>query len=285
MTALCSAGSSVYSASADKTVVCWDAVSRAPLHVQCDHSSYVKALLLCNWQLWSLSKDSLHVTAADGVFNGLHEHLELSQSECGAMSSAVASLKSQIEELHLQIQASYRQPINLFQADISRPLHLHVQDMNLVRSSVEQQLKDKANMEAALASETLAAAEARISSLIRQSDAARESSERELSTLHSKLLQQEQQTLLAEAAAVDARAAQAVEKLTDERNSLQKQQEMLQELHEQLQLQHNQQVQLLQVERDKILEQSLEISRLQAELSNAREASAKLLVAQVATPA
>jgi hypothetical protein len=153
--------------------------------------------------------------------------------------------------------------------------------MNLVRSSVEQQLKDKANMEAALASETLAAAEARISSLIRQSDAARESSERELSTLQSKLLQQEQQTLLAEAAAVDARAAQAVEKLTDERNALQKQQEMLQELHEQLQLQHNEQLQLLQVERDKILEQSVEISRLQADLSNAREVSAKLLVAQV----
>jgi hypothetical protein len=77
----------------------------------------VKALLLCNWQLWSLSKDSLHVTAADGVFNGLHQHLELSQSECGAMSSAVASLKSQIEQLHLQIQASYRHPINLLRAD------------------------------------------------------------------------------------------------------------------------------------------------------------------------
>jgi hypothetical protein len=77
----------------------------------------VKALLLCNWQLWSLSKDSLHVTAADGVFNGLHQHLELSQSECGAMSSAVASLKSQIEQLHLRIQASYRHPINLLRAD------------------------------------------------------------------------------------------------------------------------------------------------------------------------
>ncbi len=106
MTALCCAGSSVYSASADKTVVCWDALSQKPMHVQCDHSSYVKALLLCKWQLWSLSKDSLHVTAADGVFNGLHQHLQLSQSECVAMSSVVASLKIQISELHTKIQAS-----------------------------------------------------------------------------------------------------------------------------------------------------------------------------------
>jgi hypothetical protein len=64
----------------------------------------VKALLLCNWQLWSLSKDSLHVTAADGVFSGLHQHLELSQSECGALSNSAASYKSQIEEQLLQIQ-------------------------------------------------------------------------------------------------------------------------------------------------------------------------------------
>lgn len=99
--------------------------------------------------------------------------------------------------------------------------------------------------------------------------------------MHSQLLQQQQQTLLAEAAAVDARAAQAVEKLTDERNSLQKQQHMLQELHQQLLLQHEQQLQLLQVERDKISEQSLEISRLQTELSVACEESAKLLAAKV----
>ncbi len=104
VTALCCAGSSVFSASADKTVVCWDAASRAPLHVQCDHSSYVKALLLCKWQLWSLSKDSLHITAADGVFSSLEQHLQLSQSECRAMSTAVVSLGSRIEELKQQIQ-------------------------------------------------------------------------------------------------------------------------------------------------------------------------------------
>jgi hypothetical protein len=104
VTALCCAGSSVYSASSDKTVVCWDAASRTPLHVQCDHSSYVKALLLCKWQLWSLSKDSLHVTAADGVFSSLQQHLQLSQSECRAMSTAVVSLGSRIEELKQQVQ-------------------------------------------------------------------------------------------------------------------------------------------------------------------------------------
>ena len=110
MTALRWAGSSVYSASSDKTVVCWDAVLRTPLHVQCEHASYVKTLLLCKWQLWSLSKDSLHVTAADGVFSGLQQQLELSQGECGAMSAAAASLKGQIEALMLQVQASSTQP-------------------------------------------------------------------------------------------------------------------------------------------------------------------------------
>ena len=153
--------------------------------------------------------------------------------------------------------------------------------MNLVHSSVQQKLKDEASTEAALASASLAAAEARISSLLVEMEANRETSERELSAMHSQLLQQQQQTLLAEAAAVDARAAQAVEKLTDERNSLQKQQHMLQELHQQLLLQHEQQLQLLQVERDKISEQSLEISRLQTELSVACEESAKLLAAKV----
>jgi hypothetical protein len=108
VTALCCAGSSVYSASSDKTVVCWDAASRTPLHVQCDHSSYVKALLLCKWQLWSLSKDSLHVTAADGVFSSLQQHLQLSQSECRAMSTAVVSLGSRIEELKQQVQVCLR---------------------------------------------------------------------------------------------------------------------------------------------------------------------------------
>jgi len=106
VTALRCAGSSVYSASSDKTVVCWDAASRTPLHVQCEHSSYVKTLLLCKWQLWSLSKDSLHVTAADGVFSGLQQQIEVSQGECGVMSAAVADLKRQIEALLLQVQAS-----------------------------------------------------------------------------------------------------------------------------------------------------------------------------------
>jgi hypothetical protein len=64
----------------------------------------VKALLLCKWQLWSLSKDSLHVTAADGVFSSLQQHLQLSQSECRAMSTAVVSLGSRIEELKQQVQ-------------------------------------------------------------------------------------------------------------------------------------------------------------------------------------
>jgi hypothetical protein len=156
-----------------------------------------------------------------------------------------------------------------------------MQDLNLVHSSVQQKLKDEASTEAAHASASLAAAEARISSLLGELETTRETSERELSAKHSQLLQQQQQTLLAEAAAVDARAAQAVEKLTDERNSLQKQQHMLQELHQQLLLQHEQQLQLLQVERDKILEQSLEISRLQMELSVACEESAKLLATKV----
>jgi hypothetical protein len=107
VTALRCAGSSVYSASSDKTVVCWDAASRSPLYVQCDHSSYVKALLLCNWQLWSLSKDSLHVTVADGLFSGLHQQLDLSQIQTRSMSAALASQKSQIEDLQFKIQASH----------------------------------------------------------------------------------------------------------------------------------------------------------------------------------
>jgi hypothetical protein len=134
---------------------------------------------------------------------------------------------------------------------------------------------------AALASASHTAAGARISSLLEQIEAARESSERDLSKLHSQLLLQQQQTLLAEVAAVDARAAQAVEKLTDERNDLQKQQHILQELHQQQQIQHAQQVQLLQVEREKVSEQCLVISRLQTELFNACEESTKLSETQV----
>ena len=99
--------------------------------------------------------------------------------------------------------------------------------------------------------------------------------------MQAQLLQQQQQTMLAEADALDARAAQAVEKLTDERNALQMRQQMLQELHDQLQLQHKQQEQLLQAERDKISEQSVEILRLQKELSDARQESVKFLMVQV----
>ena len=99
--------------------------------------------------------------------------------------------------------------------------------------------------------------------------------------MQAQLLQQQQQTMLAEADALDARAAQAVEKLTDERNTLQMRQQMLQELHDQLQLQHKQQEQLLQAERDKISEQSVEILRMQKELSDAREESVKLVMVQV----
>ena len=80
---------------------------------------------------------------------------------------------------------------------------------------------------------------------------------------------------------MDARAAQVVEKLTDERNTLQMRQQMLQELHQQLQLQHKEQEQLLQAERDKISEQSVEILRMQKELSDARDESVKLLAVQV----
>lgn len=99
--------------------------------------------------------------------------------------------------------------------------------------------------------------------------------------MQAQLLQQQQQTMLAEADALNARAAQAVEKLTDERNALQMRQQMLQELHDQLQLQHKQQEQLLQAERDKISEQSVEILRMQKELSDAREESVKHLMVQV----
>jgi hypothetical protein len=67
----------------------------------------VKTLLLCKWQLWSLSKDSLHVTAADGVFIGLQQQMELKQGECSAMTAAAVALNSQIEELQQQIQVSY----------------------------------------------------------------------------------------------------------------------------------------------------------------------------------
>jgi WD40 repeat protein len=113
VTALRCAGSSVYSASSDKTVVCWDAATRSPLYVQSDHTSYVKALLLCKWQLWSLSKDTLHVTVADGVFNGLNQQLELSHIQCNSLSNAVASQKGQIEQLLQQIQES-NTPANHF---------------------------------------------------------------------------------------------------------------------------------------------------------------------------
>ncbi len=112
----------------------------------------------------------------------------------------------------------------------------------------------------------------------------RESSEMKLSKLHAELLQQQQQTMLAEAAAVDARAAQAVEKLIDERNSLLKQQQLLQEVHQQLQLQHEQQMLELQVERDKLSEQSLQVSNLQSELTAANDQITKLLMAQVCSP-
>ncbi len=280
------AGSSVYSASSDKTVVCWDAASRLPLHVQCDHSSYVKALLLCKWQLWSLSKDSLHVTVADGVFNGLHQQLELSQIQFVLISESFASQKCRIEDLQHQIQAScILLPNSLIRCFVYSFLpfiiYLLLQDMNVDRVSVEQQLKDRCSEEAALASASLAAAESRISSLRGELEAARESSEMEMTKLRAQLLQQQQQTMLAEAAAVDARAAQAVEKLTDERNALQTQQQLLQGLHQQLQLQHEQQVQVLQVERDKFSEQSLEFSRLKSELSHANEEIARLLMTQV----
>lgn len=150
-----------------------------------------------------------------------------------------------------------------------------------MRSSAEQQLKDQASAAAAIASASLLSAEARASSFQEELERLRTSSMQELSTIRGELLKQQQLTLLAEAAAVDARAAQAVEKLTNERNTLQSQQQLLQQLHDQLQLQHHQQVQLLQVERDKILEQSAEISRLQCELSNARDECAQLVVAQV----
>jgi hypothetical protein len=103
----------------------------------------------------------------------------------------------------------------------------------------------------------------------------------EMTKLRAQLLQQQQQTMLAEADAVDARAAQAVEKLTDERNALQTQQQLLQGLHQQLQLQHEQQLQVLQVERDKFSEQSLELFRLQSELSHANEELAMLMMTQV----
>ena len=154
-------------------------------------------------------------------------------------------------------------------------------NLNLDRVSVEQQLKDRVSEEAALASASLAAAESRISSLRGELEAARESSEMEMTKLRAQLLQQQQQTMLAEADAVDARAAQAVEKLTDERNALQTQQQLLQGLHQQLQLQHEQQLQVLQVERDKFSEQSLELFRLQSELSHANEELAMLMMTQV----
>jgi hypothetical protein len=280
------AGSSVYSASSDKTVVCWDAASRLPLHVQCDHSSYVKALLLCKWQLWSLSKDSLHVTVADGVFDGLHQQLDLSQIQLGLISATSTSQKSRIEALQHQIQASCILLPNcliLCFVYFFEPffINLLLQDMNLDRVSVEQQLKDRVSEEAALASASLAAAESRISSLRGELEEARESSEMEMTKLRAQLLQQQQQTMLAEADAVDARAAQAVEKLTDERNALQTQQQLLQGLHQQLQLQHEQQLQVLQVERDKFSEQSLELFRLQSELSHANEELAMLMMTQV----
>ena len=145
----------------------------------------------------------------------------------------------------------------------------------------EQLQKDEASTEAAAASASLAAAEVRILSLREELKAAHVASEKEKSALQARLLQQQQQTLLAEADAVDARAAQVVEKLTDERNTLQMRQQMLQELHQQLQLQHKEQEQLLQAERDKISEQSVEILRMQKELSDARDESVKLLAVQV----
>jgi hypothetical protein len=157
----------------------------------------------------------------------------------------------------------------------------HIQDINLDHSNVEKQLKDRASAEAKTAAASLAAAEAQISSMRGELEFARELSEVQQSKLRTQLLQQQQQTMLAEAAAEDAKAARAVEKLTDERNCLLKQKQMLQEMHDQLQVQHEQQVLELQVERDRVLKQSLEISELHSELAAANAQSAKLLIAQV----
>jgi hypothetical protein len=155
--------------------------------------------------------------------------------------------------------------------------------MTLDRANSEQQLKDKASTEATILAASLAGAESQISSLRNDMEAARQSSDIEITKLRAQLLQQQQQqqTMLAEAAAVDARASHAVEKLTEECNSLQKQQELLRDGHQQLQLLSDKQLKELQAEREKVSEMSLELSLLHKQLSHANGEIARLLITQV----
>ena len=157
-----------------------------------------------------------------------------------------------------------------------------MQDLNAVRSSVEKQLNDKAAAEAARASASLSAADARILCLqeeLQAVSAAASSEAQELSSLHLQLQQQKQLASKASAAAAAeaATAACTVGKLTDERNTLQGQQQLLQQQYEQL-------VQQLQVERDQREEQTLVISRLQMELSVATTEVAQLRETRVRNP-
>ena len=157
-----------------------------------------------------------------------------------------------------------------------------------MRSSVEKQLNDKAAAEAARASASLSAAEARISCLqeeLQAVSASASSEAQELSSLHLQLQQQKQLASKASAAAAAAAAAAAeaataactVGKLTDERNTLQGQQQLLQQQYEQL-------VQQLQVERGQREEQTLVLSRLQMELSVATTEVAQLRETRVRNP-